>query len=223
LVDNVETLAHIGLIARFGPEWFRALGPADEPGSMLVTLAGGVRRPGVYEIPVGYPLGELLRHVEAEPLQAVLVGGYFGAWIDPVQAQEATLSTAGLAPFGAGPGAGVIVPVPALACAVAEVAAVAEWYAAHSAGQCGPCLFGLADIARAARGLANGESGAEVAARRWTQMVRARGACHFPDGAATFLDSALDVMADELADHSRGGCGRHPRGYLKAPPPGAWR
>jgi NADH:ubiquinone oxidoreductase subunit F (NADH-binding) len=223
LVDNVETLAHIGLIARFGADWFRAMGPEEEPGTTLVTVAGGVRRPGVYEIPVGYPLLELLDHAAAEPAQAFLIGGYFGAWVRADRAYGACLSSGGLALVGASPGAGVIVAVPTDACAWGEVATVADWYSAHSAGQCGPCLFGLADIARAVRGIADGQAGAEVAARRWTQMVRGRGACHFPDGAATFVESALDGLAAEVDDHRHGRCRRRCGGYLPTPPPGPWR
>ena len=60
LVQNVETLAHLALIGRYGAEWFRSLGTAAEPGSMLVTLIGGVHRPGVYEIEIGRPVGEIL-------------------------------------------------------------------------------------------------------------------------------------------------------------------
>jgi NADH:ubiquinone oxidoreductase subunit F (NADH-binding) len=223
LVDNVETLAHIGLIARFGADWFRALGPEDEPGTTLVSVAGGVGRPGVYEIPVGYPLVELLSQVAAEPAQAVLIGGYFGAWVHADLAVRVRLSSESLAQVGASPGAGVIVSVPRGACAWAEVAAVAEWYSAHSAGQCGPCLFGLNDIARAVRGVGDGDPGAEAAVRRWTQMVRGRGACHFPDGAATFVESALDALATEVADHRDGRCRRHRAGYLPAPLPGGGR
>jgi NADH:ubiquinone oxidoreductase subunit F (NADH-binding) len=113
--------------------------------------------------------------------------------------------------------------VPEHSCALAEVATVADWYAANSSGQCGPCLFGLADIAGAMRGLLAGEAGAEDAARRWTAMVRGRGACALPDGAAMFVESALDAFPDELAAHRRGGCGRPHGGYLPVPPPGAWR
>ena len=220
LVDNVETLAHIGLLARFDSRWFRAVGTEDEPGSTLVTVMGGVQRPGVYEVPIGYPLGDLLQHVEAQPAQAVLVGGYYGAWVGAGQAAEARLSSAGLAAHGASPGAGVIVAIPADACALVEVAAVAEWYSAHSAGQCGPCLFGLADIARAVRGLAAGDPAAESAARRWTDMVRGRGACRFPDGAATFVESALDVLRLEITDHLHGRCRRRHGHYLPTPTPG---
>ena len=50
--------------------------PGDEPGSTLVTVAGGVGSPGCTRFLSGYPLGDLLRQVEAEPVQAVLIGGY---------------------------------------------------------------------------------------------------------------------------------------------------
>ncbi len=61
LVQNVETLAHVALIARFGAQWFREVGTAGAPGSALVTVTGSVTRPGVREIPLGTPLGEVLR------------------------------------------------------------------------------------------------------------------------------------------------------------------
>src|SRR6185437_17103186 len=59
LMSNAETLAHVALIARHGAEWFRGLGPSDEPGSALVTLSGAVRAPGVYEIEYGSRLDSL--------------------------------------------------------------------------------------------------------------------------------------------------------------------
>src|ERR1700758_1119977 len=60
LVQNVETLAHMALIGRFGAEWFRELGTPRDPGSALVTLSGAVSSPGVYEISHGMSLVELL-------------------------------------------------------------------------------------------------------------------------------------------------------------------
>ena len=60
LVDNVETLAHLALIARFGPDWYRRAGTPDEPGTRLVTVSGDVDRGGVYEIPSGLRLSALL-------------------------------------------------------------------------------------------------------------------------------------------------------------------
>jgi NADH:ubiquinone oxidoreductase subunit F (NADH-binding) len=223
LVDNVETLAHVGLIARFGADWFRLLGSGEEPGSALVTVTGGVRRPGVYEIPLGLPVTQLLDHVEAHPPAALLFGGYFGRWVDPTRLHGAVLSDAGLAAHGGRLGCGVVVSIPKDSCTLAEVAGVANWYASHSAGQCGPCRFGLVDIARALAGLLHGQADAESAARRWTAMVQGRGACLFPDGAAMFVDSALDALAPEIDAHRHGGCGLPYRHHLPTPPPGAWR
>ena len=61
LVQNVETLAHLALIRQRGPDWFRELGQPDSPGTMLVSLGGTVSRPGIYEVPTGHRLADVLR------------------------------------------------------------------------------------------------------------------------------------------------------------------
>ena len=84
LVNNVETLAHIALLARYGAEWFRSAGTPDEPGSMLVTLLGAVRRPVVTEVEMGTPVRDLLALAGGPTgrLQALLIGGYFGSFVN---------------------------------------------------------------------------------------------------------------------------------------------
>ena len=84
LVQNVETLAHLALIARYGAAWFRTLGTAAEPGTMLVTVLGAVSEPCVHEIAIGTPVEDVLRLAggASAPLQALLLGGYFGRWAD---------------------------------------------------------------------------------------------------------------------------------------------
>ena len=82
-VNNVETLAHLAMIARYGHTWFRETGTPAAPGTTLVTVSGAIARPGVYEIELGTPIGEVLMQAggPAERPQAVLVGGYFGTWL----------------------------------------------------------------------------------------------------------------------------------------------
>jgi NADH:ubiquinone oxidoreductase subunit F (NADH-binding) len=117
LVDNVETLANVALIARFGSDWFRQVGSADEPGSMLVTLAGGVPHPGVHEVPIGYPLEDILSDAGTSPIRAVLIGGYFGTWVSGDRLAGLRLSTDGMAAAGARPGCGLIAVIPSGVCA----------------------------------------------------------------------------------------------------------
>jgi NADH:ubiquinone oxidoreductase subunit F (NADH-binding) len=117
LVSNVETLCQLALIARFGPEWFQSCGSEDEPGARLVTVSGAVRRPAVYEVPGGSRLRDIVDWAggSCEPLQAILIGGYHGAWL-PWDASigELTLSRSALRPYNAAPGAGVLVACPTM-------------------------------------------------------------------------------------------------------------
>jgi NADH:ubiquinone oxidoreductase subunit F (NADH-binding) len=209
LMSNAETLAHVSLIARHGAEWFRGIGPADEPGSALVTLSGAVRAPGVYEIEYGSLLDALVRAAGGvrEPVRAFLLGGYAGTWIDGAGAGAVRLSRSELRALGASLGAGIIVALPRSACPVAEVTRVAGWMADQSAMQCGPCVNGLASIADALADVSEGRAGRGAFAdiMRWSELVVGRGACAHPDGAASFVTSALRVFAAEFEDHARHG------------------
>ncbi len=222
LVQNVETLAHIALIARYGAEWFRGLGTPAHPGSTLITVSGAVAAPGVYEIAHGMPLAELLRQAGlTDSLAGVLIGGYFGTWHAATEIGSLALSADALAPREASLGAGVVVALPQNACPVAEVARVAQWFEAESAGQCGPCINGLDAIAYTVSEIAIGTASRSdlLNLERWSREIRGRGACQHPDGASRFLRSALRAFGEEFADHARHGrcerCGHPP--VLAAP------
>jgi NADH:ubiquinone oxidoreductase subunit F (NADH-binding) len=199
LVSNVETLAHIALIARHGAAWFRELGDLDEPGSALVTVGGAVARPGVFEIEIGTPIATLI--------QAFLVGGYAGTWVQADIGSTLPLTVGGLPDGGPSLGAGAVYALPRSACPVAEVTAVAGWLSVNSAGQCGPCIHGLAAIATTLEQVRIGAGGHGALERihRWASLASGRGACAHPDGAARFITSAIDVFGPELAHHARRG------------------
>ncbi len=209
LVNNAETLAHVALIARHGPRWFRELGLSDQPGSTLVTLSGPLAYPGVYEVEFGASLSSLVDAAGGTSgrVRAALFGGYAGAWVDGGALSSLALSSAHLAPYGASLGAGVVLLLSEEACPVAETARVTRWLARQSAGQCGPCVHGLDALAGTLEQIAHGAHGRNAAARveQLSTLVSRRGACGHPDGTVRFAMSAMEVFAEELADHARHG------------------
>ena len=219
LVQNVETLAHLALIARYGAAWFRSAGTPAEPGTMLVTVLGAVRRPGVLEAGIGTPVGRLLElagDASAAP-QALLLGGYFGAWVAADLALDRPFSSAGLADLGAGPGAGLVAVLPAGACGLAETARVVRYLAGESAGQCGPCRFGLPALAGQVERLADGRGADPGLLRRWLGQVGGRGGCAHPDGVVRLVRSALRTFGAEMEEHAAGRCSGVRTGVLPVP------
>ena len=190
LVQNVETLAHVATLARTG----------EAPNGILITLAGGVSRPGVVEVDSRTMITEAINQSGglSEAARAVLVGGYFGTWMRPEQAWGLRLD-----PSAARLGCGVIGVLPSGRCPVCEVAAIMRYLAGESSAQCGPCFFGLRALADACTRIAGQGSNTQdlERLRRWSIEVQGRGACKHPDGAAIFLSSALRVFADEFATH----------------------
>jgi NADH:ubiquinone oxidoreductase subunit F (NADH-binding) len=210
LVQNAETLAHVALIARHGAAAFRAAGHPSQPGTMLFSLSGAVHRPGVLEAPTGITIGALLSAAggPSHHVGAVLLGGYHGGWLAWPQAREMQLCNDALRPHGLSVGAGVVVVLPADVCGVVETSRVLDYLAAESAGQCGPCVFGMPRLADTYRELAGGARGRRRS-RRLTELGTAlerRGGCAHPDGSLRFLRSAQTVFAAELDQHARGRC-----------------
>jgi NADH:ubiquinone oxidoreductase subunit F (NADH-binding) len=207
VVLNIETLAHVALIARYGGAWFRRRGTDDEPGTALVTVSGAVQEPGVYEIELGSRLADLLGQTQADPsAQAYLIGGLFGTWVRSDEAAAARLSNADLRRLGASLGARAIVVLPRDACGVVETARIARYLAGQSAGQCGPCVHGLAAIAASLDQLVRrGRRAPDYGLlRRRLAQVAGRGACRHPDGAVGLVSSALRVFPRELERHLQG-------------------
>jgi len=190
LVQNVETLALVAILARTG----------EAPNGALITLVGGVTRPGVLEVESHTTITEAINRSGGltEAARAVLVGGYFGSWMRPDDAWAMRLD-----PSVSRLGCGVIGVLPSSRCPVCEVAAIMRYLAAESSAQCGPCFFGLRALADACTRIAGQGSNPEVLQRlqRWSAEVRGRGACKHPDGAVMFFSSAIQVFGDEFASH----------------------
>lgn len=206
LVLNAETVWRIDQIARNGPEWFRSFGTAAEPGPRLVTVAGAVQRPGVFETEAGVPLAQLLERAGVRPHQAVGVGGLSGGFIASAEVERLRWESSQLDPFGCAVGSGVLRAIDRQACPVDEVARFLEYAAGESAGQCGPCMFGLPAVAADFAAVAAGDGSRLVLLHRRVGLLAGRGACRFPDGVARYVGSALRVFAADVAAHLSGRC-----------------
>jgi NADH:ubiquinone oxidoreductase subunit F (NADH-binding) len=205
LVQNVETLAHVGLIARFGDAWFRSLGEGDASGTTLITVGGAVPQTAVIEVAQGTTVTDAVNAAGGltADSDAVLLGGYFGGWVESSQAWGLVLEPEQLRAQGHSLGCGVIAVLPAGRCGVVETGRILAYLAHESARQCGPCTFGLRAISSATgriAALASSDGDFEHI-QRWAGLLPGRGACKHPDGAAGLLGSALRVFADEFRYH----------------------
>jgi NADH:ubiquinone oxidoreductase subunit F (NADH-binding) len=221
IVHNVETLAHLALIARYGGEWFRSAGLPDAPGTTLVTISGAVPAPEVIEVALGTPIAEVLEQAGVtETPQAILLGGYGGSWLSG-EDLGTPYAPAPLATMRASVGTGVIGVLPQGACGLAETARIVSYLSDQKARQCGPCTFGLPAIAEDMVRLAVGRGDSALVERLRLRLdaVEGRGACRLPDGAVRLTRSALSIFAADVHSHSR----HHPcpgwnhRGVLEVP------
>jgi len=203
LVDNAETVAQIALIARHGPAWFRSVGTPDAPGTALVTVSGSVGRSCVVEVPYGTQVTAVLAMggVEAPPA-GVLVGGYGGTWLGPGSVST-PYDPRSLEAVGAAPGVGVLVALAPGSCGLAETARIAAWMGGESAGQCGPCVFGLPAVAADLGLLAFGRAHHGDVDRMWARLdvISGRGACRHPDGVVRMVRSAIRAFGPDVDRH----------------------
>ncbi len=208
LVSNVETLANLPYLQRHGSAGFRSLGTSRSPGSFLVTLTGAGRAPGLYEIPHGLPFVELLalHGVSSDHVQGALIGGYFAGLLDR-SVLDATLDHETLRDLGSGLGNGAI-SVLTEDCPVAVAAAVLAYFDRENAGQCGSCFNGTAAMAAVGTALRDGVATDEDVARlrRWSVVLRGRGACGTLDAATNIAASLLNRFPESVQHHLDNGC-----------------
>lgn len=231
LIQNAETLAHVAMIARFGSAWFREVGTEFSPGSALMTLCGNVRYPGVYEVDLGARMGSVLEAAGGtlSAPEGALLGGYFGTWLPPSALADMPLDAERLrSVHSASLGCGVLAVLPAGGCGIVEGARILTYLAAETAGQCGPCVNGLAALSETMNRIAASQAApADIdLVGRWAGMVRGRGVCRHPDGAVGQLSSALTVFDGHLGRHLAGQrcSGLAATGFPRPPEPGrGWR
>ncbi len=201
LVQNVETLARLALLARGLPN----------PDTRLLTVLGDDRK--VVEVATSTTFEQVLIDLGwTTAPEAVLLGGYGGMWAAWDTVWKLPVDEPGLRAQRLTLGAGVMVPLVAEACGVALTADLVSYLASMSARQCGPCVFGLPALAEHWARLADGESDRRTLDRLAvdTAAIEGRGACRHPDGATRLSASALRTFSEHVGAHAAGmRCLRH--------------
>lgn len=162
VINNVETLAAATWIMENGAGAFRASGTEESPGTKMFCLSGDVGRPGVYEVPYGTTMRELLEQaggVKGE-LQAALVGGAAGFYATPDQL-DVPMSFEGLEEAGLTLGSGVVVVSNTERDLRKSLISLARFFAHESCGKCYPCRFGTQRQKDLLKRIFNGEGSQE--------------------------------------------------------------
>lgn len=210
-VNNVETLANVPHILANGAEWFRSFGTEDSPGTMVLTLSGDVRAPGIYELPMGFSLRELVEGIgggapEGRPVTAVFPGAS-NTIISPEQL-DTPLGFGPMSAVGTGLGSGGFVVYDDSACIVRATLAFSRFLSIESCGQCPACKHGTGAITQLLERIDAGE-GSELDVE--TILARARTVtdaqrCALPTGETLIAQSAIQVFGHEFAEHLGRGC-----------------
>ena len=147
-INNVETLANVPFIVERGADWFLSIGkPPKNTGPKLYALSGHVKRPGVYEGPMGLPLRELIYELgggmlrDDRPLKAVIPGGSSVPVLTADEC-EVDLDFDSLAAKGSMLGSAGVIVMDSSTCMVKAIERLAHFYAHESCGQCTPCREG---------------------------------------------------------------------------------
>lgn len=216
VVLNAETVWRIAQVRRFGAGWFRGFGTPDEPGPRLVAIGGAVETPVVVETAAGVGLGELLERARIRSrVRYVGVGGLGGVLLTRSDAERTRWDPPSMRRHGGTLGPGVVTAWDPDECPISVAGRLIDYGAAESAGQCGPCMFGLPSLAEAWQSLGRGPSPAgrdRLEAR--LDLLVGRGACRHPDGVARFARSALGTLGPEFAAHSAGMCLQEGAGHV---------
>jgi NADH:ubiquinone oxidoreductase subunit F (NADH-binding) len=209
LVNNVETLANVPAILAEGPDWFRSLGTAESPGTIVCTVTGDTRRHGVGEVPMGTPLADVIDAIAGGPQAGQeLVAAMSGVAHPLLPASRFTtpLSYEALDAAGSGLGAAGFICFDDRADLLAVALGVAHFLAVESCGQCTPCKAdGLAiaeGLTRIAAGEGDDDDVAEVRDRLSTVTDEAR--CFLAHQQQRVVNSVLRLFPDAVRAHLEG-------------------
>jgi bidirectional [NiFe] hydrogenase diaphorase subunit len=213
LINNVETFANVPAIVARGGAWFAGIGTARSKGTKVLALSGDVRRSGVYEVPMGTPLREVIEGLgggvpSGRTLKAAQTGGPSGGCI-PAQHLDLPIDYESLLEVGTYMGSGGLVVMDDRCCMVDVARFFLEFCRDESCGKCVPCRAGTVQLHELLERLCRGEGAPEDVARieELAALLREASLCGLGQGAPGPILSTLRHFPDEVRAHAeRRGC-----------------
>jgi NADH-quinone oxidoreductase subunit F len=221
LVNNVETLCNIPRILYKGASWFTEVGTDKCPGTMMFSLSGAINRPGVYELPMGVTIRELIETSGGgvpggRKIKAVFPGGPAFSMVTADQL-DLPMDFDSLKKAGTGLGSAGVIVVDDATCMVAKTLHFSNFFKGESCGQCPPCRMGTINLASLMTKIEAGE-GTQKDMDSLLQLcgfVKGTGYCTLVTGAAVLVQSSVKLFRQEYEEHIR--LQRCPYGTVPAP------
>ena len=203
-INNVETLATVPHIVLNGGEWYRQWGTEKSPGTKLFCVSGHVRKPGNYELPLGFPLIDLIENVcggirDGNRLKAVIPGGSSVPLINAEDARNCELDYEGCVEVGTMLGCASVIVMDHKADIVKQIRRMVDFYAHESCGQCTPCREGSAWTARILRRIEEGQGTEEDldTLMEMTEQMVGTTICVLSDSIAAPVQSSINKFRDD--------------------------
>jgi len=213
VINNVETLSCIPSIILKGPKWFASIGPEKSPGPKLYCVSGHVNKPGLYELPMGTTLREIV-YVHAggmrggRKLKAVIPGGVTAPLLTEKEL-DTPMDFDSLAKAGSMLGSGAVIVMDETTCIVRSAYIINRFFSHESCGKCTPCRDGTIWMTNVLKRVEYGEGrpGDVELLEDLCASIFGRTFCPLGDGAVMALRGALKNFRDEFVYHvEKKGC-----------------
>ncbi|MEK6692052.1 MAG: NADH-ubiquinone oxidoreductase-F iron-sulfur binding region domain-containing protein [Nitrospirota bacterium] len=205
LVNNTETLSNIPKIVLRGGEWFSGIGSQRSPGTMLFTLTGDIKRPGIYELPLGTTLKELIINYGQGLKNGTGFKSAFFPGNFPVTESQLgiPLDFESLKEAGSGLGCASVIILGNDACTVEKTLDFSRFFMEESCGQCPPCQMGTAHMARLLQKIENGVAVMDdiVSIENTCKESKGKGYCHLLTASALLVEGAISNFRKEFEAH----------------------
>lgn len=212
IVNNVETLAAVKYILRDGAQAYRKYGTEKSAGTKLFSLSGNVMKPGNYEVPLAYPLIDLINKEgggmrPGRKLKAVIPGGSSAPVMTAAEVEKATLDYECLASMGTMLGSGAVIVIDDSQCMVDMLGVLTHFYHHESCGQCTPCREGTGWLNKIVHSILQGKGRLQdiELLEKVADNMKGKTICALSDAAALPVLSFVSKFRDEFEFYVREG------------------